>query len=288
MDNYDNTNRTSKYPAFEGTGYSIMTRIAALVAVAIGANQVAAFEFPKLATIFKPPSPVSTPAGPALEQEKANLLEAISFTQNGKSASIETQARVLSIVRGIEKAAPVPDTLLTDPNEAKDLDGTWFLQYTSPSEVGGVGKDDEDWKALSAAEDGAVETRQFTAKGTVSAAGVTVDTSNRSTKQIFDVARSTVSNEVTLDFGKVVVKGPFRRSENVPNRAIVAFNDLDLELNSGICLRLGWLFALIKTVKGSDVGGWLETTYLGEDMRIGRGNKGTMFVLTRDPDAVKP
>lgn len=260
----------------------------AIIVLSIIVYPAAAFDFPKFPTLFKPPKSTLTAAGSDLAQNKAELLEAVSFTGNGKTASPEIQARVLSIVREIEKAAPVPDNLLADPSEAERLDGTWFLQYTSPSEVGDVGKADGDWKPLSAAEDGAVETKQFTAKGTVSAAGVTVDTSNRSTKQIFDVAKSTVSNEVNLDFGKVTVRGPFRQSEKVPNRAIVAFENLDIELNSGISLQLGWIFSLLKKLKGRDVGGWLETTYLGEDMRIGRGNKGTMFVLTRDPDAVKP
>mmetsp|Transcript_58688 Transcript_58688/g.174655 ORF Transcript_58688/g.174655 Transcript_58688/m.174655 type:complete len:264 (-) Transcript_58688:358-1149(-) len=262
-------------------------KLGVIYALALGAHPTVAFEFPKLPTFFKPQS-TTAPVGSFIDDKKQELLEAVSYTGNGKTASTETQARVVSIVREIEKVAPVPDTLLTDPVEAKRLDGTWFLQYTSPSEVGDVGNADDDWKAVAASEDGAVEIRQFTAKGTVSAAGVTVDTSNRSTKQIFDVEKNIVSNEVNLDFGKVTVKGPFRRSENVSNRAIVAFKDLELELNGGIKLSLGWVFSLIKSLKGTDVGGWLETTYLGEDMRIGRGNKGTMFVLTRDPDAVKP
>ncbi|MEO0884772.1 MAG: PAP/fibrillin family protein, partial [Cyanobacteria bacterium J06648_10] len=29
--------------------------------------------------------------------------------------------------------------------------------------------------------------------------------------------------------------------------------------------------------------GWLEITYLDEDFRIGRGNQGSLFVLTKDP-----
>lgn len=261
-------------------------RLAAVFVISICVDPAAGFEFPKLPTIFKPSSTTAAKAVTTVDQKKADLLEAVSFTSNGKTASTETQARVLSIVREIEKAAPVPDTLLSDPEQAKGLDGTWFLQYTSPSKVGGVGSADDDWKPLS--EDGAVETRQFTAKGTVSAAGVTVDTSNRNTKQIFDLAKSSVSNEVNLDFGKVTVKGPFRLSTNVPNRVIVGFEELNVDLNVGISLRLGWLFSLIKTLKGDFPGGWLETTYLGKDMRIGRGNKGTMFVLTRDSDAVKP
>lgn len=137
-------------------------------------------------------------------------------------------------------------------------------------------------------KDKAIETKQFTAKGTVSAVGITVDTSNRVVKQIFDIAKGEVANEINFDWGKLTVRGPFEPSDKVSNRAIVAFEELLIEPNNGPVVNLSFLFAAIKTLKGSDVGGWLETTYLSEDMRIGRGNKGTMFVLTRDRDAVKP
>jgi hypothetical protein len=33
---------------------------------------------------------------------------------------------------------------------------------------------------------------------------------------------------------------------------------------------------------GDEAKGWLDTTYLGEDVRISRGNKGTTFVLVRE------
>ena len=136
--------------------------------------------------------------------------------------------------------------------------------------------------------DKAIETKKFAAKGTVSAVGITVDTSNKVVKQIFDITKGEVANEINFDWGKVTVRGPFVPSEKVSNRAIVAFKELLVEPKNGPLLNLGFLFSAIKNLKGSDVGGWLETTYLGHDMRIGRGNKGTMFVLTRDRDAVKP
>lgn len=136
--------------------------------------------------------------------------------------------------------------------------------------------------------DKAIETKQFAAKGTVSAVGITVDTSNKVVRQIFDIAKGEVANEINFDWGKLTVRGPFVPSEKVSNRAIVAFKELSIQPNNGPVLNLGFLFSAITKVKGSDVGGWLETTYLSDDMRIGRGNKGTMFVLTRDRDAVKP
>lgn len=145
------------------------------------------------------------------------------------------------------------------------------------------------WKPSFASEgESNIETKQFNAKGSVSAAGINVDTSNRVVKQIIDVKESRVTNDVELDFGRVEVGGPFRQSPNVPNRAIVSFEKADITLNNGFVIRLGFLFSIIALLQGSSDNGWLETTFLDDDVRIGRGNKGTMFVLTRDATAVKP
>lgn len=129
---------------------------------------------------------------------------------------------------------------------------------------------------------------RFEAKGTVSAAGITVDTSNKVVKQCFDIAASTVTNDITLDFGRVCVSGTFRPSTSVTNRAVVAFENCQIILNNGIALDFGFVFAILALLRGTKDSGWLETTYLDSDMRIGRGNKGTLFVLTRALDAVQP
>ena len=51
-------------------------------------------------------------------------------------------------------------------------------------------------------------------------------------------------------------------------------------------VQAGWLFALIRRLRpaltdGLDDTPWLDTTYLSPRMRLGRGNKGSVFVLTR-------
>ena len=69
---------------------------------------------------------------------------------------------------------------------------------------------------------------------------------------------------------------------------VVKFKQCNINLKAGLSLDLGWLFQLLSLFRGTEDNGWLEVTYLSERLRIGRGNKGTMFVLTRDPDAVKP
>jgi len=53
------------------------------------------------------------------------LLESISFTNNGKSATPETQLKVLDIVRSLEVSKPPSPNLLSDAKEAKALDGVW-------------------------------------------------------------------------------------------------------------------------------------------------------------------
>jgi hypothetical protein len=114
-----------------------------------------------------------------------------------------------------------------------------------------------------------------------------VDTSNRLTTQIFDVEKMRVSNNVEQDFGTITVEGTFRPSDSVANRAIVAFEKCEITLNNGFVLSLGFLFSALAAVRGGiKDSGWLETTYLDEDLRLGRGNKGSLFVLTRDRNAV--
>lgn len=116
-----------------------MPRSASLFAVLglFGSQAVHAFQFPSIPTFLKPPTDAGGGGGNAfassLTQKKAQLLETVSYTQNGKMAEPPTQAKVLSIVRGIETSSPFGS--LSNPDEAKALDGTWYLQYTSPSQI---------------------------------------------------------------------------------------------------------------------------------------------------------
>ena len=109
-----------------------------------------AFEIPIVGRFFKT-SP-SAKVGETLVQQaqsflfpvaekKAQLLTAISYTANGKNASPDVQERVLAMVAELEQNCPVSDTLLSNPSESLALDGTWFLQYTSPSTIGDGGDD---------------------------------------------------------------------------------------------------------------------------------------------------
>lgn len=235
---------------------------------------------------FKPPSLPNLQNEPSRATKEAELLEAIAYTGNGKNADLDTQTRVLRMVRNLETAYPTSESLLSNPEEAKILDGDWYLQYTQPSELETVDTADA-WQAVSPSEgESNIETRKFNAAGSVTAAGITVSASKNIPKQTFDVVNVRVQNEIVTGFGKVTVAGRFRQSSAVPQRAVVAFDTARIALNLGLTLDIGFLFQLRALLKGTDEAGWVETTYCSDDMRIGRGNKGSLFVLTRDIDAV--
>ncbi len=147
----------------------------------------------------------------------------------------------------------------------------------------------EDWNPPNRSEgDSNIDTRKANIKGSVRAAGITVETSNRVTTQIINVANQRIQNNVDQDFGTITVEGSFRASETVGTRAIVAFDKADIVFGNGFVLSLGFLFSILAALRGSNDSGWLETTFVDEDIRIGRGNKGSLFILTRDKDAVEP
>ncbi len=265
----------------------LFNNINSLCVLTIIFGSARAFNFPAI-PIFNPPSKSVVDRGGAGRKNEVQLLQTIRNTGNGKNADIEKQVRVLSIVRQMETLTPPSPTLLSNLTEAKSLlDGEWYLQYTAPSEIDGVHSDDK-WVAMDASEgESNIETRQFNTAGSVSGGGIPVDASNAVAVQSFDVENSRVKNVITTGFGVVTVGGTYSQSASSPLRAVVAFDTAKIGLSIGPTVDLSFLFDIRAAVKGSRNAGWLETTYISKDVRIGRGNKGSVFILTRDRDAVQ-
>jgi hypothetical protein len=272
---------------------------------AVAFNLPNAFDF---TNIFKLPSTIANPSiknaatTTRVASAEEQLLSTIADTGNGKYADVETQRRVLSIVNRLETISPPNPSLLSDVEMARSiLDGDWYLQYTAPSEV----DDDDDDGAITKTPEGAatiegtssskeeeeddgesrITTRKFNGAGRVSGGGIPVDASNTVAVQSFDIDESRVTNVISTGIGMVTVGGTYRRSARAPLRAIVAFDTARIALNAGPTLDVSLLFDLRALFKGTKEAGWLETTYVSDRIRIGRGNKGSLFVLTRDRDS---
>lgn len=228
----------------------------------------------------------------ASRKATAELLDAISGTQNGKTASLDTQTQVLRLVDYLETKMPPPG----DGFKAAALvDGLWFLQYTQPSDIGIEVEDLEPWTVETSSMTEAmsvIDNRSRSNAGQVNFLGLTsVETANKTTTQSIDVATSRITNRVEQDFGTIQVAGSYEVDTTVTPkfRVIVSFDTCQVTLKNGFVLDLSLLFDLRAFFKkGSKVGGWLETTYVNDALRIGRGNRGSLFVLTREQNAVAP
>lgn len=227
---------------------------------------------------FQFPSP-SRPLDPSKDEAIAALLDAVARAKLEETDASEDAVR--DAFAKVERLLPSPENLLDDPSCASLLDGEWVLEYT----VAAYG---------TAGEGASADPEQRGKKGAVNATGIAVDTTAADvrTTQTFDLATSRVSNEISrcvkvLPFAPALdtrlrVSGPFSRSSASGRRADVNFDSLELSAGS-ISLTIGWIFDLVYALKPDDKNlSWLETTHVSKNLRLGRGNKGSIFVLTRE------
>ena len=206
-------------------------------------------------------------------------------------AAIEAQrpiATIAGLFAELERACPAPEDLLDDPS---GLDGPWDLEWTVAQRTG---DDDDALLAAGAGAGGGAAGAEGAVNAfvpaAVNASGVTVDAERaRNVVQRFDVGASRVANEVdVLPWLRLIVAGPYAPT-GVARRASVKFDTLELRLAGGranpldgaTVLRTGLPFEWLYRLRPDEKESWLETTVLSPRVRLGRGNKGSLFVLTR-------
>ena len=192
------------------------------------------------------------------------------------AAGGEGAVQLLQQFEQLEKAAPPPVDLLEKGGSG--LEGRWQLVATiAGSRVGAS----------------AEELSESGVSGVVNASGISVRAEDA--VQQIDLRSGRISNEVSVQpFGidlLVRVAGAFEPAPPpAVRRALVEFDNLEVFKADGTrLLSAGWLFALVRALRPSLTNGdadasWLETTYLSKNVRLGRGNKGSVFILRRTTD----
>lgn len=194
--------------------------------------------------------------------KKAALLEAIAGKNRGLLASEIDNAQVLSAIQQLEDTNPTPK-----PLEAKELlEGDWRLLYTTSKTILGLDrfplfKLGQIYQSIRIAEAkiyniAEVEGMPF-AEGIVSVAGRFEPTSAKRVNVIFE--RSIIGLQRFIGY-----KSPRKFIEQLETGK--KFFPLDFGIESRSAGRQAWL----------------DITYLDEDMRLGRGNEGNVFVLTKE------
>ncbi len=192
--------------------------------------------------------------------KKAELLEAIAGKNRGLLANEIDKVKFLSLVEQLEDCNPTPK-----PLEAKELlEGNWRLLYTTSREILGIGRFPllelgQIYQCIRTAEAKLYNIAEIVGlpflEGIVSVAARFEPVSERRVNVKFE--RSIVGLQRLINY----------RSPNNLIQQIEAgkkFPPLDLN------------------IENREQQGWLEITYLDEDLRIGRGNQGNVFILVKE------
>lgn len=196
--------------------------------------------------------------------KKAELLEAIAGKNRGLLASEIDNVRVLSAIQQLEDDNPTKK-----PLEAKNLlNGDWRLLYTTSKGILGLDrfplfKLGQIYQCIRVAETKVYNIAEIVGlpmlEGLVSVAATFEPVSERRVNVMFE--RSIIGLQHFMGY-----QTPAKLIQQIESGK--KFLPIDFKIDRG------------------EQKGWLDTTYLDEDMRIGRGNEGNVFVLTKETSYV--
>jgi hypothetical protein len=194
---------------------------------------------------------------------KARLLAAIAGKNRGILATDRDRQGILAAITELEARNPHPRPLIT----AVDLlAGNWRLLYTSSQSLLGIDK------------------FPLVQLGTI------YQCIRPKTQTIYNIAE--VNSLLPGLNGLVTIVADFVPINDVRvnvqfNRSLISFQGLMSYADPDrliIAIESGQKFTAIdlKIDRQGKEPAWLEVTYLDENLRIGRGNEGNVFVLTKD------
>ena len=196
--------------------------------------------------------------------KKSELLEAIAGKNRGLLASEIDNVRVLSAIQQLEDRNPTPR-----PLEAKDLlEGNWRLLYTTSREILGIDRFPllnlgQIYQCIRTAEAKLYNIAEIV--GLPFLEGLVTVSAN------FEPVSE---SRVNVKFERSIVGLQRFFSYQSPEKFIK-----DIETGKKF-------LPLDFSLANRERQGWLEITYLDEDMRIGRGNQGNVFVLAKEKNNV--
>ncbi len=195
-----------------------------------------------------------------LVSNKSELLEAIAGKNRGLLANEIDNVRVLAAIQQLEDSNPTPK-----PIQAKELlEGDWRLLYTTSKSILGLDrfplfKLGQIYQCIRTSEAKVYNIAEVLGlpflEGVVSVVASFEPVSERRVNVMFE--RSIIGLQRFFGY-------------NSPSKFIQ-------QIESG-----KKFLPLDFTIDRREQKGWLDITYLDRDMRIGRGNEGNLFVLTKE------
>ncbi|TVU54042.1 MAG: fibrillin [Arthrospira sp. PLM2.Bin9] len=191
--------------------------------------------------------------------KKATLLEAIAGKNRGLLATESDKTAILSAIAQLEDYNPTPR-----PVEAIELlDGNWRLLYTNSQELLGI--DRFPFYNLGQIYQ-CIRARTGKIYNIAEIVGIPYLEGMVSVAARFEVVSQ---KRVQVKFNRFVIGLQRLISYQYPNQFI---DEIESDKK---------FLAVDFTLQEQQQQGWLDINYLDEDMRIGRGNVGSVFVLTK-------
>ncbi|KAL3689364.1 hypothetical protein R1sor_015673 [Riccia sorocarpa] len=249
------------------------------------AEQVA-ITTPATTTLVKAPEEENSGEDNSVEDLKQSLVDSLYGTDRGLRASSETRGEIVELITQLEAQNPT-----AAPTEALALlDGKWILAYTSFSEL---------FPLLAAANLPLVKVGEisqtfdassFTVQNSVLFSGPLATTSF-STSASF-LVRSPKRVQVKFEEG-IIGTPQLTDSLDIPDNVEFLGQKVDLVAFQSVLRPLqDAASSLARTISGQPpfkfpfqserTQSWLLTTYLDEDLRISRGDGGSIFVLLKE------
>lgn len=193
--------------------------------------------------------------------KKATLLEAIAGKNRGLLATEADKTAILSAIAQLEDYNPTPQ-----PVEAANLlDGNWRLLYTDSQELLGI----DQFPIYNLGQIyQCIRVRSGKIYNIAEIVGIPYLEAMVSVVAGFEAVSE---KRVQVKFHRFIIGLQRFIAYQYPNQFID-----DIESGKKF-------LAVDFTIKDQQRSGWLDITYLDEDIRIGRGNMGNVFVLTKVP-----
>jgi hypothetical protein len=193
---------------------------------------------------------------------KAELMEAIAPVQRGLRASVTEQLAIQAAIARLEENNPTPNPLQADAQ----LEGDWQLLYTTSQELLNIDRVPlaslgPIYQSIRLRENRIYNLAEIIGPPLLSGL-VTV------AARLEPVSTRRVN--VRFERGIVGLQRPL--GYTTPAQFIQT-----LQATPKLSLLAGVDF----TINSDRQSGWLEVTYLDDDLRIGRGNQGSLFVLQK-------
>ncbi|MCO5562097.1 hypothetical protein L7F22_015723 [Adiantum nelumboides] len=224
--------------------------------------------------------------GSSVEELKRALVDSLCGTDRGLKASSDVRAEIVELISQLEAKNPTPA-----PTQALPLlNGKWILAYTSFSEL---------FPLLAAGTlplvkvgeiSQFVDSNALTVENSVTFTGP-IATTSFSTSATFEIRSP---KRVQIKFEEGVIGTPqLTDSIDIPNSVQVMGQKVDLKPVQGLLKSLQDAASKVARslsgqpplkfpIRTDRAQSWLLTTYLDSDLRISRGDGGSIFVLLKE------